>query len=335
MIEQIVFETTTECNLSCRYCYNHWKAPGAEKLFFNSYKQSRKVLKKLFKQTDIKHVTFTGGEPFLSERFTELVLFTRMKGKTVTIISNGNTGDTNEYSDILNLGINLFEFPLHSATPESHDQMTGTPGSWLNSLNSIKHVLKTGGSVAVAVVLTRYNFKGIVETIDFLKDLGIKQIMLNRFNIGGTGIRERKNLELNHLELKETYKSVDSYINNNSISITSNVCTPRCILIPEEYPNISFSYCNPDISKRVITMNPHGDLRVCNHSPITFGNVLRDNLNDILTSTYIESWKERPDYCKDCKVFHRCFGGCRAASEQLQSDLNCVDPMIKTSIPTK
>ena len=39
---------------------------------------------------DVEQVTFTGGEPFLAERFSELVLYTRMKRKQVAIITNGN-----------------------------------------------------------------------------------------------------------------------------------------------------------------------------------------------------------------------------------------------------
>jgi organic radical activating enzyme len=57
---------------------------------FNSYKQAKKTLKRLFKIAEVGSVTFTGGEPFLAERFNELVLFTRLKNKSVTIITNGN-----------------------------------------------------------------------------------------------------------------------------------------------------------------------------------------------------------------------------------------------------
>ncbi len=81
----ITYEITSVCNLKCKYCYNFWKAPDtAEFTDFNSYKQAKKTLNKIFKLADVKHITFTGGEPFMAERFQELVLFTRLKQKTVT-----------------------------------------------------------------------------------------------------------------------------------------------------------------------------------------------------------------------------------------------------------
>ena len=60
-LARIAFEITSVCNLKCKYCYNVWKAPThGEFKHFNSYKQARKTLKKLFEIADFEHITFTG-----------------------------------------------------------------------------------------------------------------------------------------------------------------------------------------------------------------------------------------------------------------------------------
>ena len=85
-LPHISLEITSECNLNCKYCYNIWKVDNKNFEHLNSYKKAVKVLKRIFKIAEVDNVTFTGGEPFLSERFLEIVLFTRMKGKNVTAI---------------------------------------------------------------------------------------------------------------------------------------------------------------------------------------------------------------------------------------------------------
>ena len=60
----ISFEVTADCNFNCMYCYNHWKLTDNKISECDNYELAKKTLKKLFKIADIKHITFTGGEPF-------------------------------------------------------------------------------------------------------------------------------------------------------------------------------------------------------------------------------------------------------------------------------
>ena len=347
----IIFEITTDCNLNCRYCYNVWKMPLTytssplmeegdtqysahpkrilQDKKFNSYNQVMKTLKKLFGIADVHHVTMTGGEPFLAERFSEIVLFCRMKNKEITIISNGNAGTKEDYKQMLEMGVSLFEFPLHSNIPSIHDYLTTVKGSWEKSLNSIKSVLKSGCMVVPVIVITKANAHTVNDTILFLKELGLNQIMLNRFNIGGMGINEKENLLLSHKELKDVYKKANELGSKYDIFLTSNVCTPLCLLKPEDYPFIASSSCSANASTMPMTLDIYGNIRLCNHSPVVAGNIFKDNFENILSSDYVKSWsKIIPDYCNSCDKYYRCFGGCRAAAEQLGLSLENPDPVL-------
>ncbi len=112
-LNYIVFEATIACNLSCRYCYNIWKRPQGGPLYNNSYSKALKTLKRLFKIAHVSHLAMSGGEPLLSERFPELVLFCRLRKKDITIITNGNGENKARYKELSGLGVNVFEFPLH------------------------------------------------------------------------------------------------------------------------------------------------------------------------------------------------------------------------------
>ena len=329
-IPHIAFEITNECNLKCLYCYNHWKRNDSEFVILNSYKKAQKVLKQLFRIAHVKNVAFTGGEPFLGERIAELVLYCRMKGASITIISNGNAGTQEDYKQLIDLGVNLFEFPLHARNPQIHDSMTGVKGSWEHSYNSIAKVQEMGAYVVPVIVLTKFNYLQIEDTLLFLRELNLNRIMLNRYNIGGASIAKVATVLVPNEELKETFRIANEVVGKYGLRVTSNVCTPFCLLNPEDYSNIGFGACSKDPLRKPLTLDIEGNLRVCNHSPVIAGNIFKQPLVDILYSDYTLSWGETtPEFCEQCAIFDKCMGGCRAASEQMGFSLKKVDPVLE------
>lgn len=327
-LRNIAFEVTSDCNLKCAYCYNHWK--GVDDVYprLNSYKKAKKTLKQLFKVADVDRVSFTGGEPFLSERFVELVLFCRQQGKEVSIISNGNIGKPDDYKKCILLGVRVFQLPILSAQPQIHDQITGIPGSWERSMESITQIRNMGGTVVPVIVLTKMNFQQIGETIVFLNEMGFRQMMMNRYNIGGIN-RMNDLCVLNKEEANQAFAIADSLVAERNLYITSNVCSPICYLNPSDYPHIGFGFCSFEVSLRPITLNIEGDIRLCNHSPIVAGNIFKTDLNQIFNTEYVKSWETAtPELCSNCDFYPKCKGGCRAASEQLGLSLAYPDPII-------
>jgi radical SAM protein with 4Fe4S-binding SPASM domain len=299
----------------------------------NSYRQARKTLKMLFKRANVGQVTFTGGEPLLSERFPELVLFTRLKKKAVSVISNGNAGSYEDYKSLISLGVDLYEFPVLSADPEIHDFLTDVKGSWEKSVQSVKNVKELGGNVVAVIVITKSNYQDIDKTLKFIDSLGIKRIMLNRYNIGGNGIKQPQNVLTNKEELNQAFKKANDLVPELKLRLTSNVCTPLCLLDPAEYKNIGFTVCSSNIYHKPLTIDIDGNMRICNHSPVIIGNIYKEDIETIFSSPYFKLWTDIvPDYCKNCKIFDKCLGGCRAASEQAGFGLEHVDPVL-TGLP--
>jgi radical SAM protein with 4Fe4S-binding SPASM domain len=69
---------------------------------------------------------------------------------------------------------------------------------------------------------------------------------------------------------------------------------------------------------------------LCNHSPITAGNIFENELEEILFSDYSKAWESAiPELCKPCEHWNLCKGGCRAASEQCFQSLAVEDPIVK------
>jgi radical SAM protein with 4Fe4S-binding SPASM domain len=329
----VIFEVTSDCNLNCRYCYNIWKIPGSKYERFNSYSEARKTLKRLFKIADVNHVTFTGGEPMLAERIEELVLYVRMKKKSVTMITNGSGASDEQYKTLVKLGVNLFEIPVHSARESIHDEITRVPGSWKNSIHGIQLLKKLGVPVVPVVVITKINAPFLGETLSFIKEQGYTQIMLNRYNIGGEGFRENERILMDHDDLRKVYTIANELGKSLKLDLSSNVCTPFCLLNPEDYKNIAFGSCSRDPSRMPITVDIHGNLRLCNHSPVIAGNIFSEHPENIFSGQHITDWlKNTPEFCNECAIYEKCLGGCRAASLQAGLSGNDVDPVMTVYI---
>lgn len=328
-IPSISFEVTADCNLNCMYCYNHWKRTDNKISECKNYELAKKTLKKLFKVADVKHVTFTGGEPLIAERFSELVLYVRMKGATVTVISNGTYPNFSHYRQLVDLGVSLFELPIHSYKSASHDYLTQHIGSWDKSIKNINQLLTINAEVVAVIVLTKINCADIGNTLKCIHSIGIKRVMINRVNIGGMVTENFKALLMSSSEFKNAFKEAMIISNDLKMSVTSNVCIPICILNPKDYKGIRFTSCSFDMTKRPITVEYKGNVRFCNHSPVVIGNIFSDKIEDIFSSKEVKQWKNIvPEFCKDCKAYDFCKAGCRAASEQMGLSLNNPDPII-------
>jgi radical SAM protein with 4Fe4S-binding SPASM domain len=328
-IRHIIYEITQECNLSCLYCYNYWRREH-EQIRIANFKDNKLTIRQLLKTIDFDHITFTGGEPFCADGLAELILDCRLKGKLVNVISNGTRGSDEEYSILKKLGVGLIEFPLHSERATVHDTMTSVPGSFEMVVNSIRYCIDYGLDVCTVVVLTKENINNLEATLAFTQSLGVKRVMLARFNIGGRGIINTDHLMPSLEQLKTAFTVAHEYLGKNPVHISANVCLPECIIDPEDYPGMYISRCSTDVNRRPITVNSFGEIRMCNHSPVTVGSIRDSSINNIINSKYIKQWYQRPDYCTNCTRWDTCGGGCRAASEQLGYSLSQVDPLVTT-----
>jgi radical SAM protein with 4Fe4S-binding SPASM domain len=330
-LPHIAFEATSGCNLDCVFCYNIWKIPGARiKSARGSYRRSRETLKELFRQADVPHVTLTGGEPMLSQRLVETALFCRMEDKGVTVITNGTQGSPRQYRDLVRIGVSLFELPVHSFDPRVHDRMAGVEGSWERSTGAIRYLRELGADPVVVVVLTRHNAAGVAATLEYIVEgLGVRRVMVNRYNIGGRGAADPLSVSASGEELRRALGEIDAVTAGKGLRVTSNVCSPHCVIDPGDYPHVGFGNCSPDPLHRPVTLDAEGNVRLCNHSPVVAGNIFSTPIESILNSPYARSWEITvPSLCHSCVKWERCLGGCRAASEQTGRGLSSADPLI-------
>ena len=256
-------------------------------------------------------------------------MYVKARNKKVTIITNATLLDSEKIKLLAKLKVDLIEITINSYNSEIHENINGIKGSFDKSIKSIKEIINNGIEVVVPIVITKYNVSDIDKTLEFIHSLGIKRIMINRYNIGGNGCNEYNEILANFEELKNAYQKCQRFAEKYNIKLYSLVCTPHCVLNPKDYPNIVFSNCGVNNLKRRYTLTRDGNIRYCNHSPEIIGNIFDDRMTDILKSSKLKRWAEiEPIFCSKCSKKGSCQYGCRAASQQMGFGLEKEDPII-------
>lgn len=328
----VVFELTDACNQACKFCYNHFK--GGERgcrAAMPDYHMAHKTLRRLLDEATIASLSMSGGEPMLMPKIYDLVLKARFAGANVNILTNGTLLSDDDVAIFDDLGVGLIQIPILSSEATIHDALTTIAGTWERAMRAARRVAaRREGWLAPVLILTRQNVATIEPTLELYAELGARTILVNRFNIGGLGIGNATELSLSHSELRSAFARANRKLQELGLRAHSGVCTPMCVLDPKEYTNISFTHCTTELMSRPLTVNYRGEVRFCNHSPRILGNIHEEPLRAILERSQEDGYfASRPAECGECRLWERCRGGCRAASEQLYGTFDRVDPIME------
>ena len=111
-----VFVRFTGCNLNCSYCDTKWaNEPNAEYKLMTD----REILSRI-KETGIKNVTLTGGEPLLREGIHELLEEIAKDGFLQAEIETNGSIDLKPFCDIENRTSFTMDYKLPSSGMEKH-----------------------------------------------------------------------------------------------------------------------------------------------------------------------------------------------------------------------
>ncbi len=327
----VVFELTDACNQACKFCYNHWKSrEDSSGVDAPDFKLARKTLTELLRQADVQSLTLSGGEPMLMPRIHDLVLQARFAGAQINLLTNATRLTSDDIAIFRDLGVGRIQIPILGPDAATHDAITQLPGSWERAVAAARQVAAIHPSWLLPVlILSHLNIDHIEPLMALYKEFGVGTVMVNRFNIGGLGIRHAQELNLTNEELRAAFRRVDQEAARHRFRIHSGVCTPLCVLDPHDYPRIAFTHCNTDLHYRPLTLNYRGEVRFCNHSPRVLGNIHERPFAEILADEGTHRFFETiPTHCKGCNLWERCRGGCRAASEQLYGTFDLPDPIL-------
>jgi radical SAM protein with 4Fe4S-binding SPASM domain len=297
---------TFRCQNNCIHCY----AGGPHETPELSTAQWKEVIDRL-SDIGVFIVTFTGGEPTLREDLPELVLYAEKKGIVTGLITNGRKLKDASYVETLEKnGLDFVQVTLESHKAKIHDLITGTKGSWRETVAGIKNAVKTNVYVTTNTTLSKHNAADFLETIDFLKKLGIAAFGCNSLIYSGKANAISKEFALPLETLKEILPEVRDKASQLNLKFLWYTPTQYCRFNPVKL-GLGVKSCTAALVNMCV--GPDGAVYPCQSYFESLGSILKDNWQKIWNHPLAVKIRKR-EYvepkCKDCPELQICGGGC-------------------------
>ena len=339
----IVWETTHNCNLTCKHCSANAGLKEEDEL---STPDAKKVIDKL-QRLGIQKIAFSGGEPLVRPDIFELTKYASKKGIFIGIDTNGTLITKEKAIEMKDAGIKYVRISLDGHTAELHDSLRGVPGAFDKTISGLKNV---AGSffVSTCTTVTKKNYEYFENIIDLSESLGVNRILFDEFIPVGRG-KDMKGLDLTPQEREEFLKNLYNKMKESKAEIIAAFTeitriamqVDSCKQIAPSYNGnfkgifrkifANFSGGCP-VARHVLLIVPNGDIYPCSFLQIPIGNALKDDLkqlwkkNDLLMK--LRNRDNLKPECGRCKYKNVC-GGCRARAysclnDYLGPDIGCI-----------
>ncbi len=297
---------TFRCQNNCIHCY----AGGPHETDELSTDQWKQVIDKLH-SIGVFILTFTGGEPTLREDLPELLLYAENRGAVTGLITNGRRLKDRSYAEQLEkAGLDFVQVTLESHKPQTHDKMTAAKGSWKETLAGIKNALQTKVYVTTNTTLSKYNASEFLQTMDFIKELGVGAFGCNSLIYSGKAGEVSKEFALPFETLNELLPKIRDKANQLGLRFLWYTPTQYCRFDPVKL-GLGVKSCTA--ANVNMCVGPNGDVYPCQSYFESLGNLLEDDWPKIWNNPLSVKLRNR-EYvepkCKDCPQLQICGGGC-------------------------
>jgi len=295
-------ETTYSCNGNCVFCYNPKRGNKFNK------KKVDKIVKSIHKSW-VPHVYLIGGEPSLLgvEQLNRYIDFLSERS-SVTVVTNGLICLRGISKNLACIGI-----PFHG-TEAIHERHTQMVGGYKKAITTTKYYVSRGLDVRCIPVLTAWNFNQMYDVIKVAKKLGMESVFVDRFEDGGIGSKNSDTLKLSPDQFGIALGQMIAARDDFNIPVGFGTAIPYCLderLITENM----FANCGAGFT--FCAVSPEGDVRACNQSEISYGNVIEGPIEQIWKNKELNkfrdlSWVTTP--CCSCVALKDCLCGCKVDS---------------------
>lgn len=116
---------------------------------------------------DVKVIAFSGaGEPLLNKAITKHIKHAVSLGINPFCYTSAVLVDEPCAQELRNAGLREILVSLHGHDAETHDALTGRPGSFQKTMNGLKNLKRAGFQVMTNTVMTRSNLPYLGDLVD-------------------------------------------------------------------------------------------------------------------------------------------------------------------------
>ncbi len=236
-----------ECNSKCVFCVMDGSRSRLD------FKTIRGILEK--NQSRYDFLVLTGGEPTIRKDFFDILDLASQGGYAIKLQTHGRMFASEEFCERINQYNVAFSININGPTAEIHDADTQAPGSFQQTVRGIKNLRKLDSDILVKIILTKNNYKYLLETAQFIASLDIKNIMFVFMTPYGAA---RMNFDAIVPKMSETIlpltQAIDWLKENTKVRISLEGFL-HCCLNPELHPlmteTCSLDGIIPENSRRI------------------------------------------------------------------------------------
>lgn len=168
-----------ECNSNCISCIMTLRESDSE--IVDAYKKKRfKTLDQIKSEIDTivsfsDHIDFNGGEPTLNRDLLEILKYadSRKENLEIGLLTNSRMFSNMNYAQRfreIRSGRFKIVTSLYGHTPELHDSITRTPGSFIQQLHGLRNLIEIGVKIDLRIVLNKLNIGYIDKIAEFINN---------------------------------------------------------------------------------------------------------------------------------------------------------------------
>lgn len=275
MVSAMTKDGHWHCNQKCLHCYAAGQ-PEAEVKELTTAEWKRVIDQ--CRKANIPQLTFTGGEPTMRDDLVELVDYAQW------FVTRLNTNGANLTEDLAralyDASLDSAQITFYSSVEATHNTLVGAQ-NYRKTLAGLENALKAGLSVSVNTPLCSLNAEEYVDTLKFLRDLGVGYVSCSSLILTGNA-REKGSqaTQLTEAQLTDTLSAAAAFCGENEmeLSFTSPGWVKEETL---QRLGLMVPSCGACLSNMAVA--PNGDVVPCQSwlSDKPLGNLLTDDWKHI------------------------------------------------------
>lgn len=315
----ITIDVTSKCNLRCKHC----------RVNEIEYDMPLEEIKTAFKKlSDFKPrgVFISGGEPLIREDIVDIVKESKKLAPVTVLNTNSLLLTEKKLKDLIEAGLNYIQVSV-DGIEEQHDYIRGK-GTYRKTIEKLKMINKYSDKIKLHIssVVSLKNIDYMeefarqileVEKIN-VQILGFKRFIPNNVlkDTASLGREGLKKLYDNLNKLQKKYKRKTTIASDMPMKNVFN--EKKAFEVLKKY-NMQCVGCSAGVNG--ISIRNNGTVTPCTLLYISCGNILKQDLNEIMENASMIKIKNRElkGKCGNCKYKQIC-GGCRAEAYQVTGD---------------
>ncbi len=336
-----IWNFTNRCNLSCMHCYSK---SGLDEVDTLTTQQIKKTILQM-KESGVKFIIFSGGEPLTRQDLFEIADFCKANG-IITYLSSNGLYFTNKNIERI---VNTFDYVGVSIDGDetTHDYFRGLKGAFRESLKAILLANNAGAKVGIRFTMTKETIHSLEYIFNLAEEYHISKIYISHLVYSGRGLDNLK-MDLSKEQRRSAVnfildKAFEYYQDNRDIEIVTGNMEQDAVLFlnrfAQHYPDLKHrmrqrlvNWGGNSAGRKLLNINSEGDVRPDPFFPIVVGNIMEQDFDAIWsTGSLLDQLRIHPRHtlkgiCADCEQIDICNGGSRARAYAISGDLWSEDP---------